>query len=62
MKSNRPETKEEKLIANYRELIETIEDYFNDYGFTVDKLDEKVILDLIQAHKNIEKDIEEEED
>lgn len=62
MRSNRPLTKEEKQIANFNELIETLQNYFNDYQFTVDKLDAKVILDLIEAHRNIEKDILEDGD
>lgn len=56
MKPRRP-TKEEMQIANFNELIQTIQDYFEDYKFTVDQLDAKVILDLIKAHRNIEKDI-----
>lgn len=56
MKPRRP-TKEEMQIANFNELIQTIQNYFEDYQFTVDQLDAKVILDLIKAHRNIEKDI-----
>jgi hypothetical protein len=51
------ETKEQKIIANYKELVRNLEEYFQSYCENRDCKDVKTALDLIQAHKNIEQDI-----